>query len=197
MGDKIKTAIEIAMEKAAMLDELSEQEKEEIKNKKVLDPIMADFYRGNADSEKLWTKLKDKAPSLLKTAQLNLINSLKFGLDPEELKRRSKAIIAVETLKKEQKTPAIQQGLHLLENMQKKADSEREQVFNEFKKAIENNPQSRARVVEQGGQKIMLNLSVEEAIIQNPQWKQFIADFEKNHENEFARVTSQLLQLVS
>ncbi len=197
MGDKIKTAIEIALEKAAMLDELSEQEKEEIAIKKELGPLMADFYRGNLDAEKLWARLKDRPVSLLNGVQLNLLNSMKFGLEPEELKKRAKAVIAVETLKKEQKTPAMQQGLNMLENLQKKAESERQQVFNEFKKAIENNPQARTRMVEQGGQKIMLKLSVEDAIIQNPQWKQFLADFEKNYENEFTKITQQLLSVIN
>ena len=36
MGDKIKTAIEIALEKAAMLEDLSEQEKEEIAKEHVV-----------------------------------------------------------------------------------------------------------------------------------------------------------------
>jgi len=46
MGDKIKTAIEIAMEKAAKIGELSPEEKEKIENKEKLKPIMADFYKG-------------------------------------------------------------------------------------------------------------------------------------------------------
>ena len=197
MGDKIKTAIEIALEKAAMLEDLSEQEKEEIANKKELDPLMAGFYRGNSDAEKLWSKLKGKPASMLKSAQINLINSFKFNLENEELKRRSKAVIAIETLKKEQKTSALQQILHHLENLKKKAESEKDQVFNEFKKAIENNPQARTRVLEQGGQKIMVKLSAEEAIMHNPQWKQFLEDFEKNYENEFARAAEQMINQVS
>ena len=195
MGDKIKTAIEIALEKAALLEDLSEQEKEVIENKKEMGPLMADFYRGNLDSEKLWSNLKGKPLSMLNGVQLNLLNSFKFGLEPEELKRRAKAVVAVETLKKEQKTSAMQQGLNMLENLQKKAENEKQQVFNEFKKEIENNPQARTRMVEQGGQKVMLKLSVEDAIIQNPQWKQFLADFEKNYESEFTKVIEQLINL--
>lgn len=37
MGDKIRTAVEIAMEKAAMLDDLSPGEKEALENKKSWD----------------------------------------------------------------------------------------------------------------------------------------------------------------
>ena len=43
MGDKIKTAIEIAMEKAALLDDLSPEEKEALLNKKKLEPVMVEF----------------------------------------------------------------------------------------------------------------------------------------------------------
>jgi hypothetical protein len=197
MNDKIKTAIEIAMERAAMLEDLSEEEKESIENKKKLNPIMTGFYRNEIGPEKLWTKLKNERASLLKQAQLNLLESLKFSLEPEEIKRRNKGIIAIESLKKDQKTSAIQQGLSLLENMQKKAETEKKQVFNEFKKAVENNPQARTRVVEQGGAKIVLKLSVEDAIAQNQQWKQFLSDFEKNYNSEFDKVCDQVKKYIS
>jgi len=197
MNDKIKTAVEIAMEKAARLEDLSEEEKERIENKKKLNPIMTGFYRNEIGPEKLWTKLKNERASLLKQAQLNLLESLKFSLEPEEIKRRNKGIIAIESLKKDQKTSAIQQGLSLLENMQKKAETEKKQVFNEFKKAVENNPQARTRVVEQGGAKIVLKLSVEDAIAQNQQWKQFLSDFEKNYNSEFDKVCDQVKKYIS
>jgi hypothetical protein len=180
-----------------MLEDLSEEEKESIENKKKLNPIMTGFYRNEIGPEKLWTKLKNERASLLKQAQLNLLESLKFSLEPEEIKRRNKGIIAIESLKKDQKTSAIQQGLSLLENMQKKAETEKKQVFNEFKKAVENNPQARTRVVEQGGAKIVLKLSVEDAIAQNQQWKQFLSDFEKNYNSEFDKVCDQVKKYIS
>ena len=196
MNDKIKTAMEIAMEKAAMLEDLSEEEKERIENEKKLSPIMVGFYRNEIGPEKMWEKLKNQKHSLLKQAQLNLIESLKFTLEQEELKKRNKGIIAVESLKKEQKTSAIQQGLSMLESLKRQAESEKNQVFNDFKKAIEKNPQARTKIMEQGGAKIVLKLSAEDAVLQNPQWKQFLADFEKRYEGEFTKVIGQIKKYI-
>jgi len=196
MNDKIKTAMEIAMEKAAMLEDLSEEEKERIENEKKLSPIMAGFYKNEIGPEKIWEKLKNEKLSLLKQAQLNLIESLKFTLEQEELKKRNKGIIAVESLKKDQKTPAIQQGLSMLENLKRQAEAEKNQVFNDFKKAMEKNPQARTRIIDQGGAKIVLKLSAEDAVAQNPQWKQFLADFEKRYEGEFSRITGQVKKYI-
>lgn len=185
MGDMIKTALQIALEKTAMLDDLTDSEKEEIANKKKLEPAMAGFYKGKSGPEELWQELKDGGPSLLKQAQVNLIESLKFNLDTKELQRRSKGIIAVESLKKEKKTSVLQQGLKMLETIQHKAETEKNQVFEEFKKAVEGNPQARNKVVEQGGQKVVVKLSVEDAIMQNPQWKQFVSELATNYEDQF------------
>jgi len=192
MEEKIKTAIEIAMEKAALLDDLSDEEKEEIENRKKLGPVMSEFYKNISKPEDLWNKLKGEKQSLLKMAQLNLIDSLKFNLENNEMKRRIKAIIAVESLKKDQKTSAIQHGLSSIESLIKRAEAEKSQVQAQFRKAIEDNPQARNRVVEQGGAKMVLKLSVEDAISQNPQWKQFISEFDARNEGEFSSIIEQV-----
>jgi hypothetical protein len=197
MGDMIKTALEIALEKAAMLDDLTDLEKETIANKKKLEPAMAGFYRGKSGPEQLWQELKDGSLSLLKQEQANLIESLKFNLDTKELQRRSKGIIAVESLKKEQKTSALQQSLKMLETIQHKAETEKNQVFNEFKKAVEGNPQARNKVVEQGGQKVVVKLSVEDAIMQNPQWRQFASELVTNYEDQFEQAIAALKNIIS
>ena len=197
MGDMIKTALELALEKTAMLDDLTETEKEAIANKKKLEPAMAGFYKGKSGPEQLWQELKDGSLSLLKQSQINLIESLKFNLDTKELQRRNKGIIAVESLKKEQKTSVLQQGLKMLETIQHKAETEKNQVFNEFKKAVEGNPQARNKVVEQGGQKVVVKLSVEDAIMQNPQWRQFTSELATNYEDQFEQAIAALKNIIS
>jgi len=197
MGDMIKTALELALEKTAMLDDLTETEKEAIANKKKLEPAMAGFYKGKSGPEQLWQELKDGSLSLLKQSQINLIESLKFNLDTKELQRRNKGIIAVESLKKEQKTSVLQQGLKMLETIQHKAETEKNQVFNEFKKAVEGNPQARNKVVEQGGQKVVVKLSVEDAIMQNPQWRQFTSELATNYEAQFEQAIAALKNIIS
>jgi hypothetical protein len=192
MGDKIKTAIEIAMEKAALLDDLSPEEKEALIDKKKLEPTMVKFYRMEIGPDELWKKLKGENAALLCQAQLNLTDSLKFGMPASEIQRRKKGILALETLKPEKKTTIIEQGLGLLETLQKKAEEEKKQVYDQFKKAIEKNPQARVRMVEQGDAKIVTKISLEEAITQNPQWKQFILEFTNNYQKEFERIISQI-----
>lgn len=197
MDDKIKSAIELAMEKAEMLEDLSEEEKKSIKNKKKLEPIMLSFYRKKLQPDKLWDKFKGEDESLLNLAQLNIIDSLKFGLDTEELQRRVKAVIALESLKKEQKTATIQEGLNELETITRRAEEEKNQVYNEFKQQVESNPQARTKVLEQNGAKIMLKLSVEDAINQNKQWKQFLVDFENKCVNEFSAIIEKIKEYLS
>jgi hypothetical protein len=197
MGDMIKTALELALEKTAMLDDLTDTEKEAIANKKKLEPAMAGFYKGKSGPEQLWQELKDENLSLLKQAQVNLIESLKFNLDTKELQRRNKGIIAVESLKKEQKTSVLQQSLKMLETIQHKAETEKTQVFNEFKKAVEGNPQARNKVVEQGGQKVVVKLSVEDAIMQNPQWRQFTSELATNYEDQFEQAITVLKNIIA
>lgn len=197
MNDKIKSAVEIAMEKAAKLDDLSEEEKRKINNKKKLEPIMADFYRNKIKADKLWKKFKDKDLSLLKLAQLNIVDSLKFGLNTEELKRRSGALIALESLKKEQNTSLIQNELNELELLNKKALDEKKQIYNQFKTRIENDPKARTKVINQGSAKIMMKLSVEQAIAQNQQWKKYLLDFDNRYGSEFGSILDKIKQYIS
>lgn len=192
MGDKIKTAIEIAMEKAALLDELSPEEKEALQNKKKLEPIMIDFYRMKIGPDELWKKFKNENVPLLSKAQLNLIDSLKFGMADEEIQRRKKAILALETLKPENKTVIIEQNLGILETLLKRSEEEKRHVYAEFKKAIEKNPQAQMRMINQGDAKIIAKISLEEAIAQNPQWKQFMIEFMNNYQQEFENIISQI-----
>ncbi|MCL4386159.1 MAG: hypothetical protein M1326_07585 [Cyanobacteria bacterium] len=192
MSDKIKTALEIAMEKASMIEDLSPEEKESLENRKKMEPIMVSFYSGKTKPEELWNKIRGEKQSLYREIQFNLVDSLKFKLMPEEFQRRKKAILAVETLKKEPEISVIEQDLNQLENLLKMSAEEKKHVFNEFKKAIEKNPQARMKVIEQGEAKIAIKLSIEDAVLQNPQWKQFMMEFEQKYEQEFARITENI-----
>ena len=192
MDDKIKSAIEIAMEKTEMLEKLSEKEKENIKYKKKLDPIMLSFYRKKLNPDDLWEKFKGEDEAFIVLAQRNIIESLKLGLETEEMQRRVKAIIALESLKKEQKTASVQGKLNEMEAIMQRSEKEKEEVYNEFRKQVESNPQARTKVLEQDGAKIVLKLSVEDAIAQSKQWKQFLTDFENKYSNLYTGIVEEL-----
>ena len=192
MGEKIKTAIEIAMEKAASIGELSPEEKEKIENIEKLKPIMAEFYKGKLSPNDLWQKLKGSRLSLLVEAQLNLVNSLRLKNTLAELQKRKKGILALENLKKDQNTSMVELSLNLIEDLQKRAKEEKEQAYNNLKADIERNPQARIREVKQGQTKIVMRLSVDEAVKQSPQWKQFLSEHERRYNQEFAKVIEKL-----
>jgi hypothetical protein len=188
MGEEIKSAIEIAMEKLKQIEDLSEEEKEKIKIKKKLSPLMADFYGSKLDADRLWNELKKEPLSMVLEAQKNITDSIRFGIAADEIKKRKDAILALETLKKSSKSSFIDQSLGYLENLQKKSTVEKENVFNNLRSNLENNPENLLKEINQGGRKMVVQLSVEEAINQNPQWQKFVSDIHQRYEQEFKRV---------
>jgi len=192
MGDKIKTALEIAMEKLSQIEDLSEEEKENIKIKKEISPLMADFYSDKISTEDLLKKLKSASPSILTEVQLSVVESISYGNTEQEIKKRKDTAIAIEKLKKKNKSAFIDQSLSYLANLKKKAQHEREEVYNKFKNMAESNPESLYKEIDQGGRKMVIQLGIEEAINQNPQWQKFISESENQYEQEFRRVLDKL-----
>jgi len=125
MGN-VKSALEKAMEKAAKIGELTPEEKEHIKEQEQLKIWLSEFYRGKLDRDNLWQKLKGKKTSLLKEAQQYLIASLGLGSTPEEFKTRRDGILAIETHKETQRTPAIEQILDSIEILKKEYQDRKE-----------------------------------------------------------------------
>ncbi|HEC91475.1 MAG TPA: hypothetical protein ENI51_00515, partial [Candidatus Atribacteria bacterium] len=96
---KLKSAFEIAMEKANKINKLSPEEIEKIKDEEKIKSLLAKFYKGQITTNDLWQKLKGSKPVALKDAQLTLINSLSFKNSPYEFELRKEGILAIETLK--------------------------------------------------------------------------------------------------
>ena len=121
-----------------------------------------------------------------------MIDSLSFGSTPAELQRKRDGILAIETLKAEQNTSVIELNLNLMEDLQKRYRAEIEQAYNGIRAEVEGNPQLRVKQVQQGQNTMIVQLSVEEAIKQLPQWRDFLSDQEKRYSQEFAKVTEKL-----
>jgi len=192
MNGKIKTAIEIAMERTSMIGELTPEEKEKIENVKKLKPLMAKFYKGKISADGLWKSLKGSKLSLLRETQLNLVESIRLENSHAEFEKRKKGILAIETLKENQNMSIIEQNLNFIVDLQKRAREEKEQAYASFKTSIERNPQAMIRTVNQGNGKAVVKLSAEDAIKQSPQWKQFLAENEKRYSQEIAKTIEKL-----
>ncbi|MFO7996644.1 MAG: hypothetical protein R6U93_05840, partial [Dehalococcoidia bacterium] len=157
------------------------------------DSSLAEFYQGKVDPEGLWKRLKKEGkPSLLREAQTRLIDSLSFGSSPHELQKRRDGILAIQTLKDEQNTSIVEMNLNLMEDLQKRYRAEIEQAYNGIKAEVERNPQLRVKQVQQGQSTMLVQLTVDEAIKQVPQWQDFLSEQERRYSQAFTEVMEKL-----
>jgi len=183
----------IARERLARIGELSQEEKEKMVDSERVNSLLSEFYQGQIDPESLWKRLKEEGrPSLLREAQVRLIDSLNFGSTPAELQRKREGILAIETLKEEQNTSIVELNLNLMEDLQKKHRAEVEQAYNSIRAEVERNPQLRGKQVQQGQSTMIVQLTVDEAIKQLPQWRDFLSNQEERYSQDFAKVTEKL-----
>jgi len=189
---RIKTALEIALEKANEINILNPEEKEKIKAEGKIKSLLAKYYKGSLSSIDLWQKLKGNKPFILREAQLILINSLNFNNTQYEYQMRKDAILAIETLKEGQNTSTIESTLNEINLLKKEYRKKKEETENILKKEIKKNPQARLKTAKQGNKLIITQLSVEEALQENVQWKNFIAKHEEKYVKEFREVIERL-----
>jgi hypothetical protein len=183
----------LARERLAKIGELTAEEREKMADAEKVNSLLSEFYLGQIDSNNLWKKLKEESkPYLLRETQVRLIDSLSFGSSPVELQRKREVVLAIETLKEQQNTSIVELNLNLMEDLQKRHKAEIEQAYNSVKAEVERNPQLRVKQVQQGQNAMMVQLSVDEAIKQLPQWRDFVSEQEKRYSQEFAKLIEKL-----
>ena len=183
----------IARERLAKIGELTREEKDKMVDSEKVNSLLSEFYKGQINPESLWKKLKEEGkPSLLRESQVKLVDSLNFGSTPAELQRKRDGILAIETLKKEQNTSILELNLNLMEDLQKRYKAEIEQAYNGIRAEVERNPRLRVKQVQQGQNTMVIQLTVDEAIKQLPQWRDFLSNQEKKYNQEFTKVREKL-----
>jgi hypothetical protein len=183
----------IARERLSRLGELTQEEKERMVDSEKVTSLLSEFYQGQIDPESLWKRLKEEGnPSLLKEAQVKLVDSLSFGVPPAELQRKREGILAIETLKEEQNTSVIEFNLNRLEELQKTYKAEVDRAYNGIRAEVEKDPRLRMKQVQQGQNTMVVQLSVDEAIKQLPQWQDFLSEQGKRYSQEFAATKENL-----
>jgi hypothetical protein len=183
----------IARDRLAKIGELTSEEKERMLDSEKVDSLLSEFYQGQIDPESLWKRLKEEGkPSLLREAQLRLVDSVGFGITPAELQRKRDGILAMESLKKGQNTSVIELSLKRMEDLQKRYRAEIEQAYDGIKTEVERNPRLRVKQVQQGQNTMVIQLTVDEAVKQLPQWRDFLSNQEKRYSQEFAGVIERL-----
>lgn len=187
---KVKSAFEKAMEKIAEIGELTPEEKEKIKDQEEVKSILAEFYKGQLDRNRLWQKLKGSKPSLLKEVQQHLMNSFGLGSTPEEFQQRKDSILAIETLKEKQNVSAVEHTLNSIKVLQKEFQEGKERAAEELREAIERNPQLRLRPVRTPDGRTVLQaaLSVDEAV------QAKLAEILSAHEERYSQKLIRLIE---
>ena len=189
---KVKTALEIALEKAGKIGGLSQEEKEKKEDEEKVMAVMQQYFQGKIDSNGLWQRLKGSKPFQLKIAQILLIDSLGLGNSQEEFQTRKQGILAVETLKETQNTAVIELGLNALEDLQKEYREKKEKVVKDFKRQLEKHPQLRMQPVRtpDGKTVMQMSVSVDEAV--KARLSDYLTEHEKQYGQEFLSVIEEL-----
>jgi hypothetical protein len=193
---KVKSAFEIAMEKADKIGVLSSEEKELIKDEERVMSILSAFYKGTIDSNRLWQQLKGTRYEMLRTAQKSMIDTLSLGSATEELRIKKQGIVAIETLKPDPQTAVIEPILHEIEDLQREYETMKKQVAEDLKKQIEMHPQLRMKPVKtpDGKTVMQMSVSVDEAV--KTRLAEYLSEHEKQYSQEFTGIIEELKEVI-
>ena len=190
----------IARERLAKIGAITPEERERIKASQQLDSVLSEFHKGVLGPEDLREELKvykdEGKVSLLEAAQVKLIESLRLESTAAELQERKAGILAIETLKGHPNTSMLEQSFNSIDTLQARYKKEIQERYDHLKAQIERNPQSRMQQVKQGQRTVAMQLSVDEAIMINPEWGNFLTTHERNYSQEFTKVVGSLKEQV-
>jgi hypothetical protein len=86
----------------------------------------------------------------------------------------------------------VEGGLNSIADLPRRYADEMQRVYEQLRAQVERDPQLRIEQVRQGQNTALVQLSVEEAVKRNPQWRDFLAQHESRYSEEFARMVQRL-----
>ncbi|GAB4540880.1 MAG: hypothetical protein Fur0020_10230 [Thermodesulfovibrionia bacterium] len=178
---EVKSAFEKAMERAAQIAVLTDEEKKGIKEIEQVKSILSEYYKRDIDKDELWKRMKGLGPSALREAQLNMLSSVRLGSEPDDLKLRKDGILAIETLKGTKRVSNIENLLNSIEKLQREYKQIKESAIKQLRDELERNPQMRVRPVRtpDGRTVLQATVSVDEAV------EAHVAEYLKEHEERY------------
>jgi hypothetical protein len=189
-----------ARERLARIGALSPEEKERIRRSSELDSLLSQYFKGDVSSDDLWIELKSLkeqcSESIVKEAQIKLVDTLHLQMSQEDFEQRRSAVLALETIKSEGKYSSLELVLNSIEALRQKYTRTKEQAYQQLKASIE--PQLKA-ITEQAikqGLKIDIESSLDANIKNSPQWKDFISKHERTAGEMFNSYVNRLRELI-
>jgi phosphatidate phosphatase PAH1 len=191
----------LAKERLARIGSLSPEESKQLEGNRELESLLSQYFTDIITSEDLWKKikeLKEQGDSTIPVrAQVKLLNSLRLQMSNDDLKQRRIAILAMETIKNEQKYTEVERHFNSVESIRKKYTQSKEQGYEQLKSGME--AQLRAAVQQAGRQGVSVDIdrSLEANVKNSQQWKAFISELENNAETMFNEIIDKLKELIS
>ena len=177
---------------AKIMEKLTSEEKKKIQISEKTKSLFSGFYQGSLDSEGLWKRLKEfpgqDRECILREIQLNLIETMSLGISKEEFQKRVEGILSAEVLKREKNTSVIESRLNSIKFLQKRYKEERGSAYQNLKTEIESNPELGVKSIQKGNTTVVMELSVDEAVKQSEEWKNFISEHNQRYHRKFIEV---------
>ncbi len=187
----IKSAYEIAMEKAEKID----AKPEELDKKGELKSLLTKFFRDKINAEELWQKLKESFQArYYKEAQAMIVDSLGLRTTDEQFKKRKEGVLAIETLKEEQNSSHLEHYMNNISKLINQYEQERKRMEEQIKQHIQQNSQAQMRPVQtEDGRTVMkLESGVDEET--REQMNKMISQFEEQYSEKFNNYIAELKQ---
>jgi len=194
---KIKSALEIAMEKSKKIEKLSSQEMNEIRQQEKIDRILAKYYKDDIEADDLWRHLKDISNKMLINAQNNFLQSLTFQSNEFEIEKRKNGILAIENLKNDNLTSDIEFSFEQLAKIRTEFKKNKEQLMQILREELERDPQRRFQTFQQDGQIVVKQLSMEEAMEQDEQLKKNLKQLEIQFSKKYNTVKEKISNIIN
>ncbi len=194
MSDRIKSAYEIAMERAEQME--AEGDAANLERQEEIKPVLGKFFQGKIDADELWQEFKDKEESWLQEAQRLMIDSLGLNSNLAEVNLRKEGLLALENLKDSPEVSALERIMTEVENLVDKYEQEQERLKERLERMIRNNTSREMRPMqtEDGNTVMQMVESMDEdtkrQVIKSRQQleKKFQQQWDKTKQQLFSRI---------
>ncbi|MCK4386423.1 MAG: hypothetical protein KAW52_09185 [candidate division Zixibacteria bacterium] len=179
---------------------ITPEEKKRLKADEKLKSFLSAFYRGEISPEDLGQQLEQYETKekgfFISEVQRRLIDSLSLQIPAADFKKRGRCLLILERLKEKERDMPMKTEINALGSLIKHYLGEKNRVQEDLRKQVEQNPQLRMGRAKTDLGEMRMELSVDEAVSNSPQWKDFIFQHEMSCRAQFDQSIRQLKEMI-
>ncbi len=179
---------------------ITPEEKKRLKADEELKSFLSVFYRGEIGPEDLGQRLEQYKTEdkgfFISEVQRRLIDSLSLQIPAADFKKRGRCLLILERLKEKGRDMPMKTEINVLGSLIKHYLGEKDRVQEHLRKQVEQNPQLRMGRAKTDLGEMRIELSVDEAVFDSPQWKDFIFQHEMNCRAQFDQSIGRLKEMI-